>query len=70
MAHTECCDSNKTISLTIDGTDVQVPAGTTILDAARKLGIKIPHALLRWKRSPPPAPAVSVPCMWKGLSVP
>lgn len=42
MAHTECCDSNKTISLTIDGTDVQVPAGTTILDAARKLGIKIP----------------------------
>ncbi|QOX77882.1 molybdopterin-dependent oxidoreductase [Trichlorobacter lovleyi] len=42
MAHTECCDTNKTISLTIDGTDVQVPAGTTILDAARKLGIKIP----------------------------
>lgn len=42
MAHTECCDTNKTITLTIDGTDVQVPAGTTILDAARKLGIKIP----------------------------
>lgn len=42
MAHTECCDKNKTITLTIDGTDVQVPAGTTILDAARKLGIKIP----------------------------
>ncbi len=42
MAHTECCDKNKTITLTIDGTDVQVPAGTTILDAASKLGIKIP----------------------------
>ena len=42
MAHTECCDTNKTITLTIDGKDVQVQAGTTILDAARKLGIKIP----------------------------
>lgn len=42
MAHTECCDTNKTITLTIDGQDVQVPAGTTILDAASKLGIKIP----------------------------
>ncbi len=42
MAHTECCDTNKTINLTIDGKDVQVPTGTTILDAAGKLGIKIP----------------------------
>ncbi|MCE1224904.1 MAG: molybdopterin-dependent oxidoreductase [Geobacteraceae bacterium] len=42
MAHTECCDTNKTITLTIDGQDVQVPAGTTILDAAKKLGISIP----------------------------
>ena len=42
MAHTECCDTNKTITLTIDGNDVQVPSGTTILDAARKLGITIP----------------------------
>ena len=42
MAHTECCDKNKTITLTIDGQDVQVPAGTTILDAAKKLGIAIP----------------------------
>jgi formate dehydrogenase alpha subunit len=42
MAHTECCDTNKIITLTIDGTDVQVPTGTTILDAAKKLGIKIP----------------------------
>lgn len=42
MAHTECCDTNKTITLTIDGRDVQVPAGATILEAAQKLGIKIP----------------------------
>ncbi len=42
MAHTECCDTNKTITLTIDGQDVQVPGGATILEAARKLGIKIP----------------------------
>lgn len=42
MAHTECCDSNTTITLTIDGADVQVPAGTTILEAARTLGIAIP----------------------------
>jgi predicted molibdopterin-dependent oxidoreductase YjgC len=42
MAHTECCDTNKIITLTIDGTDVQVPAGATILEAAQKLGIKIP----------------------------
>jgi len=42
MAHTECCDTNKTITLTIDGTDVEVPAGATILEAAQKLGIKIP----------------------------
>jgi len=42
MAHCESCDTNKTITLTIDGTDVQVPAGTTILEAARTLGISIP----------------------------
>lgn len=42
MAHTECCDTTKTITLTIDGREVQVPTGTTILEAAQKLGIKIP----------------------------
>lgn len=42
MAHSESSDTVQTITLTIDGSDVQVPAGTTILDAARKLGIKIP----------------------------
>ena len=30
------------MTLTIDGTSVQVPEGTTILDAARRCGIRIP----------------------------
>ena len=29
--------------LTIDGKEVEVPAGTTILQAAKKLGVKVPH---------------------------
>ncbi|MBO5776109.1 MAG: (2Fe-2S)-binding protein, partial [Clostridia bacterium] len=32
----------KMVNLKINGQDVSVPAGTTILDAARKAGIKIP----------------------------
>ena len=31
-----------TVTLTIDGKEVTVPAGTTILDAARQVGIDIP----------------------------
>ena len=30
------------ISLTIDGVQVQVPQGTTVLEAARQAGIRIP----------------------------
>jgi len=41
MAHTESCEI-KSATLTIDGKQVTVPAGTTILDAAFELGIKIP----------------------------
>lgn len=33
---------NDTVTLTIDGKEVTVPAGTTILDAAREVGIEIP----------------------------
>ena len=33
---------SKTVTLTIDGQEVTVPAGTTILDAAASLGIEIP----------------------------
>ena len=32
----------KNVSLTIDGREVTVPDGTTILDAAKQLGIEIP----------------------------
>ncbi len=30
------------ITVTIDGTDVKVPMGTTVLDAARRVGVRIP----------------------------
>jgi len=33
---------NETVTLTIDGKEVEVPYGTTILQAARKVGIRIP----------------------------
>lgn len=42
MANTESCSTNKNITLTIDGRDVQVQEGSTILEAAQKLGIHIP----------------------------
>lgn len=35
------------INLTIDGQSVTVPQGTTILEAAKKIGIKIPHLCYR-----------------------
>ena len=35
-------DPNKTVNLTIDGLAVTVPEGTRILEAAQKVGIKIP----------------------------
>jgi NADH-quinone oxidoreductase subunit G/NADP-reducing hydrogenase subunit HndD len=35
-------DPNKSVNLTIDGIPVTVPEGTTILEAARKVGISIP----------------------------
>lgn len=41
MAHTESCEK-KTATVTIDGKQVTVPSGTTILEAAAELGIKIP----------------------------
>ena len=42
MAHTESSDKKTTATVTIDGTQVTVPVGTTILAAAAELGIKIP----------------------------
>jgi heterodisulfide reductase subunit A len=34
--------ANETVRLTVDGTEVEVEAGSTVLQAAEKLGIKIP----------------------------
>ena len=42
MAHTEPSDKKTTATLTIDGQQVTVPLGATILEAAAELGIKIP----------------------------
>ena len=42
MAHTESSDKKTTATLTIDGKQVTVPVGTTILEAAAQLGIRIP----------------------------
>ena len=40
-------DPNKKVNLTIDGLPVTVPEGTTILEAARKVNIKIPTLCYR-----------------------
>ena len=40
------------VSLTIDGKQVSVPAGSTILEAARQLGISIPTLCWLEKVSP------------------
>ncbi len=42
MAHTESGEKKSTATLTIDGQQVTVPVGATILEAAAELGIKIP----------------------------
>ncbi len=42
MAHTESSDKKTTATLTIDGRQITVPVGATILEAAAELGIKIP----------------------------
>lgn len=35
--------SSAVVKLTIDGREVEVPAGTRVIEAAKKLGIEIPH---------------------------
>ena len=48
----------KSVSVTIDGISVSSPPGTTILDAAEKVGIEIPR-LCHGKGSNPRVIAVS-----------
>lgn len=42
MAHSESSKTPQIVTLTIDGTSVQVQEGSTILEAAQQIGIKIP----------------------------
>ena len=64
------------ISLEIDGKTVEVPAGSTVMDAANKLGIYIPHfcwhkklsiaancrmCLVQIEKAPKPLPACATP---------
>ncbi|MCU0974461.1 MAG: NADH-quinone oxidoreductase subunit NuoG [Burkholderiales bacterium] len=64
------------IALEIDGTAVEVPAGSTVMDAANKLGIYIPHfcwhkklsiaancrmCLVQIEKAPKPLPACATP---------
>ncbi|MFL6574965.1 MAG: NADH-quinone oxidoreductase subunit NuoG [Burkholderiales bacterium] len=66
----------KPITLEIDGKSVQVPAGATVMDAATKLGIFVPHfcyhkklsiaancrmCLVQVEKAPKPLPACATP---------
>jgi NADP-reducing hydrogenase subunit HndD len=46
-------DTSETIHLTIDGQGVNVPPGTTILEAAGQFGIEIPHVCYHEALTPP-----------------
>jgi NADH dehydrogenase/NADH:ubiquinone oxidoreductase subunit G len=56
------------ITLTIDGQQVSVPTGTTILEAARELGIDIPHICYHENLTPPAVCRVCV-CEVEGARV-
>ena len=51
----------KMVTLTIDGTEVKVPKGTTILEAAKQVGKIIPHYCYH--------PGMSSPAMCRMLSL-
>ncbi len=45
-------DSTNTVRLTIDGTTVNVPKGTLVIEAARRVGVMIPHFCYHPKLKP------------------
>ena len=64
------------VTLTIDGTKVQVPKGTLVIEAARRIGVMIPHfcyhpklkpdancrmCLVEVEKAPKPLPACATP---------
>ncbi len=73
----------KAITLEIDGKPVQVPAGATVMDAATKLGVFVPHfcyhkklsiaancrmCLVQVEKAPKPLPACATPAT-EGMKV-
>ena len=53
------------LTLTIDGHTVEVPAGTTVLEAARKANIYIP-TLCHHPDLPPAEGSAAVPAVYQG----
>jgi NADH-quinone oxidoreductase chain G len=45
-------DSNDTVRVTIDGTSITVPKGTLVIEAARRVGVMIPHFCYHPKLKP------------------
>ena len=45
------------VRLTIDGKEIEVPEGTNIIEAARRLGIEVPHYCYHPGLSPRPCSA-------------
>ena len=44
--------TKKMVPVTIDGIDVQVPEGTLVIEAARQVGVMIPHFCYHPKLEP------------------
>ena len=77
------CATDMSIDLEIDGTALEVPEGSTIMDAANRLGIYVPHfcyhrklsiaancrmCLVHVEKAPKPLPACATPAT-KGMKV-
>src|SRR5574341_1973758 len=71
------------LKVTVDGTEVEVPHGATVMDAAHKLGIYVPHfcyhkklsiaancrmCLVQVEKAPKPLPACATP-VTEGMKV-
>ena len=64
------------LKITVDGTEVEVPHGSTVMDATHKLGVYVPHfcyhrklsiaancrmCLVEIEKAPKPMPACATP---------
>ena len=66
--HPEVTEATKLVTLTIDGLEITVPEGTSIMNAAMQLGIEIPK-LCATDSSRRSAPAASASVKSKGVMV-